>query len=855
MKRTASLNIASIAFAALLLSACGGGSGGSTSSLPSAPQRGASGNAVFQITIPLPSTQGSSRAPHYVSPNTQSVSILLVSANGSPVTQPPTVANVSPTAPGCTVSGSTLSCTVSVPSIVGSDVFSVTMFAGTNATGAQLSSGQATATINPGVLNTVPVTLNGVIASILVTLANSSPPTGASTDIVVNVIAKDSTGATIVGPGTYNNPVTLADSDSSGATTLSTTTVTGPGAAVTLHYTGNASLTSATISAASSGIPASAITNAKLTPGQVVSVASGSGALAIFTNGAGQTYAYLPSGTGLTQVLISSGSIIGQVAQRTPATSGGSRVIPLSPAPDACATDSAHALLYCIAYRSAVVNVLDLSTAPATVKATYTTDASGSLSFTGGTCLICGVAFDSADNGAIIATSAGYELYGAPPGNAKLKTIAAHVSENFGYNASKNQVFSPHYPGAGSDTGMDLVDIASGNIFALNPNPAGLSEPDQGAVDAQTNIAITSNEFSNDIYLLPLNQATLNSPAAGQFSVPLGTVNLMSSLSSACDTMLDDIAVDSQAHLAFFTGEFCSPGPVGVAQLPSTGAAGATVSDFNFANVPDQPNGAVWNEAHDPHAVATFNVPGLCADCGAIFNYDRSYLAVVDLKKLLAAPRDTTDAHMSALSFDLICNNVVTFIASDPTTNGNSGCATGSASSINVAGGSWTAPSAGGFSATGGYGANANAGGTYTITTTTDKPSFASLGGFSTGQTNVAFFEIVGSTDVTFTSNGLAFTTATIPAWLPASATYTAYFYDLTVGGYCGNSGPGTLSGRTVTFNPASSVGPTSTPPANSGCVYPGHTTVPAGHVMAAVLAYPGPVTSSARSRNARSRR
>lgn len=813
--------------ASFALSGCGGGGGGSA--IPSGatiPGKTAA-SAVFQITVPA-------KTPQYVSPNTQSVSITLVSVNGAPYTGSAVIANISATAPGCSSSGGTISCSIPVPAQPGSDVYSVSMFAGTNATGATLSAGQTTATITAGVLNTIPVTMNGTIDSITVSLGTASPVQGTAADFPVTITAKDASGATIVGPGNYNNPITLSNSDTSGATSLSTTSVAAPGATVTLHYTG-AAFSGATISAASTGIAASKITNATLAPAgsAVKSIASGSTALAIYTNSAGQTFAYIPSPLGLVQVLVSSGSTLGASFVRHP-MSGGSGTVSLTPAPDACAADPVNVRLYCIAYSSNVVNVLDLKTAPATVFATYTTNASATLSFTGGSCMICGVAYDAADNGIIIATANGYELYSAPPANALVKTIAAGVSENFGYNPVTNQVWSPHYPGlSGTGTGFDLADIATGKLYTLTPNPT-VTEPDQGAVDNGTNIGITSEEFSNNVFLLPFSLATLNSPAAGQFADPFGQISLTSSLSAACDTMLDDIAVDSTAHLAFFTGEFCTPGPVGVAQLPSASGATPTISDWSFVNVPNVPAGTGWVEAYDPHAVAAFNLPPICADCGAVFNLDRSYVAIVDLKKLLAAPRDTTDTHMVAPSYDLICNSVITFIATDATKNGNSGCANATFTTA-AAGGSFPAFTAAGFAVNGGYGTN-NGGVTINASISTEPPAGFTIPAGASG-TPVLYLSVTPTTSLTFSGTGqFSISTITVPPWFPTGRSYNYYVSDLTAGVYCGSNGPATLTGNTLDFAHAPSSGGSSPP--GSGCVGTSNPTVPAGHHMQVILTY-----------------
>jgi streptogramin lyase len=52
------------------------------------------------------------------------------------------------------------------------------------------------------------------------------------------VAARDASGAVIVGPGNYLQPITLSNNDTTGGTTLSKTTLTSPSDAVTLSYDG-----------------------------------------------------------------------------------------------------------------------------------------------------------------------------------------------------------------------------------------------------------------------------------------------------------------------------------------------------------------------------------------------------------------------------------------------------------------------------------------------------------------------------------------------------------------------------------------------------------------------------------------
>jgi hypothetical protein len=822
------------ALAATTLSACGGGGGGNA--VPSIMQNShGSAAATFVLTIPA-ATQSSARSPKYVSPNTQSVTIASTTALSLPAGSPcsgsgsSVTCNTTGTSSGCTSAGATLTCSFNLIAQVGSDQFTLTMFSGTNASGSTLSSGSVSSTVSASGPNNIAVTMNGVVDSVAIALANASPATGASATIPVTVTAKDPSGATIVGPGTYTAAITLTDSDTSGATTLSTTSVSGPGAAVTLSYNGSPSLTSATIGATVPGIPATKITAATLTPATATHlIAGGSGALAIFTNSAHQTFAFVPTFSGLAEVEIADGSTVLSHSRRTqsslpPAT------INMTPAASLCTADPTNAKIYCANFTSNVINVVDASVTPAAVVATYTTDApSPGVGYSAGSCVICGIVYDPTDGGILIGTGNGYELYSAFPANAHVKTIAVPVSENFGYNAVTDKIFSPHYQTG--PTGIDIVDVAGAAGYTLTPLPAVVSEPDQGAVDTSTNVGVAVNEFDQTATLVPLAQATLNSPAAGQFSdAGVTTPVLTSSLTPGCGTNISDVAVDSQSHFAFFTGEFCAD--IGMAVMPATAASTMAYSDWVFVNLPSQPDGQPWNGSGDPHALATFNLPSICPDCGAVFNSSGSYTAVVDLNKLKAAPRDTTDPNLVAGTYDMICSGLVTFIASDQTMNGNSGCSS-STQTIAAGGGTFSATAAG-FTASGTYPANSSSGVTLTTGISTEPPPQANYGGSPPGGTPMVYFTLVPSANVTWTGNsGFQFAGLVVPAWVPTGKTYTASYYDSTFGALCGSS-TGTLSGNTITFGPGSG----GSSPAGSSCVGGGNQTIQANHVLLGVVTY-----------------
>lgn len=292
MKRL-SLALPSFVLLSFALTGCGGGGGGNAVPAgPSIPSKSAA-SAVFTITIPA-------KTPQYVSPNTQSVSITLLSVNGASVGGAPVIANVSATAPGCTSSGGTISCSIPVPAQAGTDVYAVTMFAGTNATGATLSSGQATANIVAGQLNTVPVTMNGVVSKVALSLG-SPMTTGSVTKVPLIVTAQDPSGATIIGGAPFTQPITLTSNDTSGHTTVSPTSVPDANtglSAVTVTYDGSPSVpATVTITAAGGGTTASVVYVPK--GGAVVSkfiTANAGGSLPLMgTNGGTYTFSVLPN--------------------------------------------------------------------------------------------------------------------------------------------------------------------------------------------------------------------------------------------------------------------------------------------------------------------------------------------------------------------------------------------------------------------------------------------------------------------------------------------------------------------------------------------------------------------------------
>ncbi|TAM73561.1 hypothetical protein EPN44_13555 [bacterium] len=242
---------------AMLVAGCShNGSGSATLPAASPAPQNAPAHARVSVTILVPRDIQHTRHPAYVSPATSALSI---SVNGAT----PIVVQLSPSSPDCTTTIQGLTCTVTVDAPVGQDSFAVTAL---DSSGNALSRATVPAAIVAGKANVLPLTLDGIVTQIVVILANPHPPVGTATTVPVLVSAQDAGKNTIIGPGGYDNPITLSDTDPQGVTKLSTATVSAPSATVTLSYDGQPMATPATIGAAAANVPASAVTSAVFAP-------------------------------------------------------------------------------------------------------------------------------------------------------------------------------------------------------------------------------------------------------------------------------------------------------------------------------------------------------------------------------------------------------------------------------------------------------------------------------------------------------------------------------------------------------------------------------------------------------------
>ncbi|HUA10358.1 MAG TPA: hypothetical protein VMA98_13910 [Candidatus Acidoferrales bacterium] len=264
------LTFAVFVFAAAVLAACNGGSGGPYAvAVPgtAAPtsSSGAMSNVSFLVVVPAPST-GARKRNVVLPSNATSVTFTIESVNGTSYSGTPTTETLSTSNSACTSVSGQLSCDFNISAPVGTLIFTVTAYSGSTV----IAEGNVSVTTTAGTTVSAPVTLSGTVTKIVVNVGSTVE--GVSVSVPITVQAEDSNGNTIL--GTYTSPITLSDSDTSGTTSITTAGSDSPPAGellsssdtATLSYNGGTLSSAATIGASASGVSGSNVTSASFLP-------------------------------------------------------------------------------------------------------------------------------------------------------------------------------------------------------------------------------------------------------------------------------------------------------------------------------------------------------------------------------------------------------------------------------------------------------------------------------------------------------------------------------------------------------------------------------------------------------------
>lgn len=189
-------------------------------------------------------------------------------------------------------------------------------------------------------------------------------------------------------------------------------------------------------------------------------------------------------------------------------------------------------------------------------------------------------------------------------------------------------------------------------------------EFDSAAIDCSTGIALGTAEFTTEIMVVDTSKATFTVGTGGANGTWTAPAQLQDfpDFETFFTAGMTGVAIAPDSHLALLEDEFGTTG-FGALQLPTTSGTGTpAVTDWVAANMPDDPSGAEWEMPLDPHGLTAYVSPTTKVAYGLLINLGRTYIAKINIAKLLAAPRTTTGGHIIDPTYDLVGNGVVTFI-------------------------------------------------------------------------------------------------------------------------------------------------------------------------------------------------
>jgi len=376
---------------------------------------------------------------------------------------------------------------------------------------------------------------------------------------------------------------------------------------------------------------------------------AGSNSLSVLVTGTNVT-AYVPKGTwafpntGVGAVNVEGSSI-------TPTNIATPTVV------NSCASNSTTGKTVCTGNGAAVYefNGTALTT-------TLTSGGSGTISFSGGSCTNCGVTMDSLHHRALIGLSNGgvpsfqFLNLGTNTFGSVFASPAGAISEDSLVDPSRNLLLS-----ASENGNFELVNVSNPATPVFYENATTNGENDATAEDCSTGIALAPAETSNPsrIFIADLTQATLTPGTPGTWSAPSQNQTLAASSLFAGPT---GIAVAQGTHTGVVTGEW-GGNTVTALALPTTSGSGTpAIQDWVSCSIGPTPDTAPWGEGADPHTVSAYQSPSSGHAIALFTNKGSTWMARVDLTKLLnpaVVPR-TSGGH--ACSSGTLPAGVLSFI-------------------------------------------------------------------------------------------------------------------------------------------------------------------------------------------------
>jgi hypothetical protein len=316
-----------------------------------------------------------------------------------------------------------------------------------------------------------------------------------------------------------------------------------------------------------------------------------------------------------------------------------------------------------------------------TLTTTLTSGADSGGFFSGGICQNCGVVVDSTTNTAFLGIglragshNSGYQTldlatntFGVPIPSRAGGPVGGigGISEDIAVDPGRHLILSP-----GEGNIYEIVQTQPSLAVFENNQSGALPfafEFDSAAEDCTTGIALSTVELGRgSLFIADLTQATFTPGSPGTWTAP-SQIQFLPGFGAMLFGAVG-IAVAPGTHLGIATGEGCCSdigSAIGAIELPSTSGSGTpSVVDFvAAASLPNEPDGLPFPIGGDPHPVTAYVSPtskkafALIADR----RRPRGFIAVVDLRALLSAPR-TAGTHTVDPSVDLIATGVVRYV-------------------------------------------------------------------------------------------------------------------------------------------------------------------------------------------------
>jgi hypothetical protein len=281
----------------------------------------------------------------------------------------------------------------------------------------------------------------------------------------------------------------------------------------------------------------------------------------------------------------------------------------------------------------------------------------GTESFTGGTCNTCAQGINSVNHTGFLSigtsTGADFQPFDLTTGTLGTPIASGQLStaENIVVDPVRNLVLSPNENYGGGTNDYQLLNISTGSVYDFSPTTTppilGINgDFDSAGEDCTTGIALSTVEFTGQLFITDLTQATFTGTS---WSAPYSANDFPEFDALSAGT--SGIAIAPNSHLGVVAGEF-GGNLFGAIQLPATSGGGTpTLVDWVQAAIPTDPGGFDFANGFDPHTVTAYTSPTSGLNYAVFADYateSPSYLAIVDLQALLALPRSAPGAHTLA---------------------------------------------------------------------------------------------------------------------------------------------------------------------------------------------------------------